>query len=67
MSVIITDDNERTIVKINNGKIAAARYEDLNEEFKEYVVDLYHLLTGEDPQKLKDFLDYKEENDEFCV
>jgi len=68
MSIVITDDKERVIIKINNGKIAAARYIDLDEGIKDYVVDLYRELIGmEDAEKLKKFLNFEEENDEFCV
>ena len=68
MSIVITDDKERVIIKINNGKIAAARYIDLDERIKDYVVDLYRELIGmEDAEKLKKFLNFEEENDEFCV
>ena len=68
MSFEIRDDKDRVIIKVDEkGKIAAARYPDLSEEFKQYIVETYAELTNEDPEKLKRFLDYEEEDDEFCV
>lgn len=68
MSVVIKDSKEREVVKINNkGQMAIARFPDMDEKFKAYIIDLYKEMTNESPQKLRDFLDYKTEENEFCV
>ena len=67
MSVVIRDHKDRVIISIDKGKVAVARFQDLSEEFKAYAVEVYSQLTDEDPVKLQQFLDYKEEEDEFCV
>ena len=67
-NVIIRDEKGRDIVKINGqGRIAIARFPDMTLITKEYVINLYKDVTKEDPEKLKDFLDYKSEENEFCV
>ena len=68
MSVVIKDPKGREVVKINNnGRMAIARFPDMDEKFKVYIIDLYKEMTNENPQELKDFLDYKTEENEFCV
>lgn len=67
-NVIIRDDKGREIVKINdNGRIAIARFPDLSPITREYVLALYREVTAEDPKELINFLDYKSEENEFCV
>jgi hypothetical protein len=66
--VIIRDEKGRSIIKINDkGRIAIARFPDLSKQMKECIIDLYGEVTNEDPIKLMEFLDYKCENNEFCV
>lgn len=67
-NVIIRDEKGRDIVKINDqGRIAIARFPDMSLTTKDYVMNLYKDVTKEDPEKLKNFLDYKTEENEFCV
>lgn len=68
MSIVIKDPKGRVVVKTNNrGQMAIARFPDMENSFKGYIVELYREMTNEDPQKLRDFLDYKTEENEFCV
>jgi len=68
MSVVIKDSKGREVAKINDkGRIAIARFPDMDEGFKTYIIDLCKEMTNENPQKLRDFLDYKTEENEFCV
>ena len=67
MNVTITDDKDRTILVIgDNGKIAVARYPDLKPEYKKYAVKFFREATSGDWQKLERFLDFKEDDSEFC-
>jgi hypothetical protein len=67
-NIIIRDEKGRDIVKINDqGRIAIARFPDMSLTAKEYLLNLYKDVTKEDPEKLKNFLDYKTEENEFCV
>lgn len=66
-TTIIKDDKSREVIRINDkGQICIARFPDMSDSFKEYLMDLYMEVTDEDPQKLRDFLDYKTEENEFC-
>lgn len=66
--MIIRDSKGRDIIKINDkGRIAVARFPDLSDIEKDYIVNLYKEVTNEDIKKLRDFLDYKGEENEFCV
>jgi len=67
-NVVIRDEKKREIIKINNdGRAAFARFPDLSNSTKEYIIEFYKEMTHEDPQKLIDFLNYKSETNEFCV
>ena len=68
MDVVVRDQNKRVILTINDkGSIAAARFANMDEGVIDYVVKIYGDVTNEDPQKLRDFLTFKEDNDEFCA
>jgi len=68
---IIKDNQDRTIITIgDNGKIVVGRFPDLSEEYKDYIVRVYVdtvECSDKDIEELIDFLDFKEEDDEFCV
>lgn len=63
----IKDEKGRTVIAVNKkGKIAIARFPDLSDEFKDYLVKTAVVVTDIDPQKLRDFLDFKTDQNEFC-
>lgn len=65
---IIRDDKGRILFKISDrGEIVVGRFPDMSDEMKNFVLDLFTSFTDGDPVKLKNFLDYKIESDEFCV
>jgi len=66
MSLILTDEKEREILRIKAGKILVSRYNDLGNEYKDLIVELYSDMTKEDPCKIRDFLDFKNEENQFC-
>ena len=67
-NTIIKDEKGREIININNnGKIAVARFPDMSDAVKEYIIDLYKDMTNEDIELIKDFLEYKAEDNQFCV
>jgi len=67
LSFTVKDIKDRVIISVSDdGQIATARYEDLSEECKDFIIDVYKDLTDEDPVKLRDFLDFKEHGDSFC-
>jgi len=68
MNTIIEDEKGREIIKISDkGRIAIARFPDMSEQTKEYIVSLYKDVSSGDIIELMDFLEYKSEKNEFCV
>ena len=68
MDVVVRDQKKRVILSINDkGSIAVARFAKMDERTIDYVVKIYSDVTNEDPQKLRDFLTFREDNDEFCA
>jgi len=67
MTTIIRDGKGREMIRIgDNGRIAIARYPDYTEEAKQYILSIYKDTTNGDIVKLRDFLDFKTEENEFC-
>ena len=63
----IVDKKGRDIIVFNKkGDPAIARFPDLDEAEKEYMVEVYVELTGEDPDKVMKFLNYESDENEFC-
>jgi hypothetical protein len=67
MSFVLTDEKDRVIASVSDeGKIAVSRQPDMTQEMKEYIVDVFSDLTGQDPQEIMAFLNYEEEEELFC-
>ena len=65
--MIVKDEKDRDIIRTNdNGDILFAHYVDMSEDTKDYIIECYKELTNEDPKKIKDFLDFKINEIEFC-
>lgn len=71
MDTEITDDNGRVILIFgDNGKILVGRFTDMSNEYKKFIVDVYSdavKCTSEDLDHLIRFLNFEDNNDEFCV
>ena len=68
MSLEIKDTKDRIIVTVNDKKkIAFARYPDMDEKCKSYLIKICKELTDNDPEELRKFLNYEETKDEFCT
>jgi hypothetical protein len=66
--ILIKDDKDRVLLKVNeHGQVVIGRYEDLSEELQVQVIDIFVELTGKDRNKAKAFLEYKDDEDAFCV
>jgi hypothetical protein len=67
MSLEVVDNKGRIILKVNDkGEMATARYVDLEQGYKDYIIQMFRDMTDKDIDKLKKFLDYEEDTDEFC-
>lgn len=64
---IIKDEKGRDIIRIGpSGRMAVARYPDMDAKIKDYVSGLYVKLTNRDKKEIIDFLNYVGEENEFC-
>lgn len=62
----ITDEKGRTLLKVRDGRILVARFDNMTNNTKSLIIDLYKDIAGENVDSIKDFLDYKNEDFEFC-
>lgn len=63
----VIDSRGRPMISVNdNGRIAITRYPDMNDNCKNYIVKTYTELTDEKEGAVRDFLDYKKEEFQFC-
>lgn len=64
---IIKDEKGRDIIRISpKGRVAIARYPDMDEKTKDYIAGLYVRVTNRNKEKIVDFLNYVGEENEFC-
>jgi hypothetical protein len=70
MNTVVKDNKGRVLFMLNeNGRMAIARYKDMDECFKQYIVNYYKDMTSESQDKvdkLVRFLNFEEDTDEFC-
>ena len=62
----ISDNKDRTLLQIRNDKVLVARFEGMSEKTKNTIIEFYTELTGESPSRVMDFLNYKNDELEFC-
>ena len=62
----IKDLKGRVLLEFKNGQIAIARYPTMSESCKQYMVNVCSQVTDWDVKKLREFLDYNTETNEFC-
>jgi trans-2-enoyl-CoA reductase len=62
----ISDKKGRTLIKMKCDRVLVARYPEMSEEIKKIIVDFYTEFTGENSQRVIDFLNYNNEELEFC-
>jgi len=68
MNIVVKDNRGRDIMRISEkGKLAIARYPDYSEKAKQFLISVYTDVTKGDPEKLREFLDYRSDENEFCV
>ena len=62
----ISDKDGKALLKIQGDRVLVARYPKMSQQTKQKVIEFYTELTGEYSERIKDFLDYKNEEFEFC-
>lgn len=67
MKFVVKDNKDRIILSVDEeGRMAASRFPDMEEEYKDYLVEMCKELTDDDPKEFRKFLDF-EDDDEFCA
>jgi hypothetical protein len=70
VKAIVKDNKGRVLLVLSdNGRLAVARYEDMDEAFKQYIINYYKDMTIEPQEKIDKlvrFLNFEEDTDEFC-
>jgi len=64
--VNILDKQGRTLLKVKNDRILVARFPDMSEAIKDLVVYYYKELGGRDSARIRDYLDFTNDDQEFC-
>jgi trans-2-enoyl-CoA reductase len=62
----ISDKEGRPLIKIKDGRVIVARYANMNEKTKSLIAEIYKEITDENSNDIKDFLDFKNDELEFC-
>ena len=56
--VNILDDKGRTLLKIKGDRVIVARFSNMTEKMKKVVTEFYVGFTGEDSDKIMEFLNF---------
>jgi len=64
--VQISDKDGKTLMKVRGGRVLVARYPNMSQQMKDTVIEFYTEFTGEAPERIKEFLDFENEEFEFC-
>jgi len=64
--VNIADEKGRTLVKIRGDRVLVARFPDMTETTKQIISEFYEEFTGENPNRIMDFLNFENDDMEFC-
>ena len=62
----IIDSLNRILISVKDGRVLVARFSNMDESEKAMIVDLYEEINGFDSNKIRDFLDYKNDDFDFC-
>ena len=65
-NINISDKDGRPLIKISKGRIIATRYPEMDIKTKELIANIYNDLTGNANKDIMDFLNYNNDNFEFC-
>ena len=65
-SLTIRDNNKRILLEIKGNRCIVSRFIDMNEKTKEHLIELFTELTANDDIKIRKFLDFESEEQEFC-
>ena len=67
MDYILEDENGRALLVIGDtGKFAFSRYVDMNEETKKKMMQMYESLSGKPASDFKRFLNFENDDFQFC-
>ena len=65
-SINISDGKGRSLLKVKGDRVLVARFPDMTEKMKLVVSDFFSEFTGEDVNVIKGFLDYENDEFDFC-
>lgn len=67
MAFTLEDDNGRTLLVVNdNGQFAFSRFPDMNIQTKTELIEIYKELSGTISNEFLDFLDFRNNTEQFC-
>ena len=66
-SIEVLDEKDRVIVFTKDDKTIFCRYVDLSEESKALMEEIYSGVSDDAVENLREFLEYREDSDEFCA
>lgn len=64
---LASDKKGRAIILMRGDQIVFCRYPDMDKETKDYMESVFSDVSVSSVEKFRDFLDYKEDEDEFCA
>ena len=65
-NLTVKDKKERILFEAKNGRCIIARFLDMSQDTKDSLIELYVDLTGGNGDRVRKFLNFESEEQEFC-
>ena len=65
-NLIIRDNKGRTLLEVKGGRCLVSRFTDMSKSTKDFIIEIFTDLTGNSDVKVRKFLDFESEEQEFC-
>ena len=62
----LKDKEGRTLLTVQGGRVLVARFPEMDNDLKDAIWHFYREITGDNDKRIKDFLDYNSDENDFC-
>jgi len=64
--ICVKDEDGKILLESKNNRVLVGRSVGMSEETKQMILEFFIELTGEDGKRIKAFLDFESDENEFC-
>jgi len=65
-NVKISDEKGRILIKVKDDRVLVARFPKMTENMKKIIIEFYSEFTGDNEETIRGFLEFENDEMEFC-